>query len=199
MTSQKKLSANRCNAQRSTGPKSAGGKARSRYNAVKTGLHATQRPLPNEDLKAYGKLSRRLTKRYAPEDPVGELIVDQILGHIWRIQRLERAEKAYFEAIEEARSIRQARFACVVNVAFTESPPRVGETPKVQLLSDKRNARERPNSEAQLFDDLDGIFLEAAISRNEGTPLRYLSKQRSAHMHEIFWLEGELNRRRRAY
>ena len=191
MTSEMKLLANRSNAKKSTGPKTERGKARSRFNAMKTGLHANHRPLPAEDHKAYQKLSRRLVKLYGPQDPVEEIIVDQILGAIWRVGRLERAEKAYLLAIDRTRRNRQGQFDLSLKVVvtgdkvFNYSPSKITPLPNEKFC------------QAEIIDGLDDTFLEAAINRAEKEPLRYLRKQRSAHLDELLCLEDEFNRRRR--
>lgn len=191
MTSQKKLSANRLNTKKSTGPKTERGKARSRYNALKAGIYANHRPLPDEDYQAYKTLSRRLTKRYGPEDPVEEIIVDHILGAIWRVARLERAEKAYLLEIEKGRSHRQACFDFVLNPLIIENKSCAHESSTFQFRSNANSLQ------AEIINALDGTFLEATISRMEVHPLHYLMEQRSAHLQEIFWLEDKLERRRR--
>jgi len=191
MTSQKKLFANRLNAKKSTGPKTERGKARSRYNALKSGLHASHRPLPAEDHKAYQKLSRRLIKLYGPQDPVEEIIVDQILGAIWRVGRLERAEKAYLLAIDRTRSHRQEQFDLSLKVVVTGDKVFNHGSSQFEPLAEKRFCQ------AEIIDGLDDTFLEASINRAEKEPLRYLRKQRSAHLDELLCLEDEFNRRRR--
>ena len=49
MATSKQNQANRQNAQRSTGPRSAEGKAASRFNALKTGIDAKAQVIPGED------------------------------------------------------------------------------------------------------------------------------------------------------
>jgi len=191
MTSEKKLLANRSNAKKSTGPKTPRGKARSRYNALKNSLHANYRPLPQEDHEAYRRLSRRLKKLYAPNDPIEEIIVDQILGAIWRVGRLERADKAYLLEIEKSRSHRQACFDFVLDPLIIENKSCAHENSTFQFRSNANSLQ------AEIINDLDGTILEATISRAEMHPLNYLMEQRSAYLQEIFWLEDKLERRRR--
>ena len=197
MTSQKKLCSNRLNAEMSTGPKTAQGKARSRYNALKTGIYAIHRPLPGEDHEAYRRLSRRLMKRYAPTDPVEELLVDQILGHIWRVGRLERAEKAYLQAIDETRCNRQSRFDVALNALISREENFTQDTSKIRLLSNAHFTFRNGHFEEEVGDNLGGALLEASISRDETQPLVGLMVQRSALLDEILWLEGKLEAQRR--
>ena len=62
-TSSKRVEANRRNAARSTGPRSAAGKDRSRFNAVKHGMAAKLPVLPGEDARGLPRPPRRLDRR----------------------------------------------------------------------------------------------------------------------------------------
>ena len=59
MASEKQVMANRANAKRSTGPKTAAGKALSRMNAHKHGLTAQTIAIGDEDPKAFDLLTAR--------------------------------------------------------------------------------------------------------------------------------------------
>jgi len=68
--SEAQINANRLNALRSTGPKTAEGKARSRCNALKHGLTGEGVALPNEDA---AEVERRFVAMNAEMGPSGEL------------------------------------------------------------------------------------------------------------------------------
>ena len=71
MTSEKQIKANRNNAQKSTGPKTAEGKEIVRYNALGHGLRAeTVLLLPGEDSEELSNLSEQLRTEL---EPVGAL------------------------------------------------------------------------------------------------------------------------------
>ena len=57
MTSQKQIAANRRNAAKSTGPKTAEGKQVTRLNALKHGLQAEHVVIPGEDPEEFEALS----------------------------------------------------------------------------------------------------------------------------------------------
>ena len=61
VVSERKKAANRANAQKSTGPKTAEGKARSRLNAVTHGLCAVVIEIPGEDRELLEKRVRGTT------------------------------------------------------------------------------------------------------------------------------------------
>ena len=78
MVSQRQLEANRANAKRSTGPKSASGKARSRLNAVTHGLTSRQLVVGAEKPEDFDALREAL---FADLEPSGALqceLVDEI-------------------------------------------------------------------------------------------------------------------------
>lgn len=90
-----KLDANRRNAQMSTGPRSATGKARSSRNALKHGLTAvTWTVLPDENAGQYTALLDRLTEDLAPANEVERLLVERIAQLTWRLHRAGRLETA---------------------------------------------------------------------------------------------------------
>jgi hypothetical protein len=197
MTTEKKIAANRRNAQKSTGPKSGRGKSLARFNALKSGLYAASRLLPGEDHGAYRRLSKRLLERFQPTDPIEELIVDQILSNIWRIQRLERAERAYLEKVDEARSRRVTGSAVSCHCVAASRAGAVKFLPGAEpargtgASSGDENACERGH-------DLGTIFLEATISQFESQPLVHISKQRRALLNDVLTGQGviESNRSR---
>ena len=96
MSSAARAAANKANAQRSTGPRSVEGKARSSMNAVKHGLLSRQPLLADEDPAEYDELRDRLVEALAPDGVHEELLVDDVVALLWRLQRLSRVEAALF-------------------------------------------------------------------------------------------------------
>lgn len=70
MSTDAQVRANRTNAQRSTGPRTAAGKAASRLNALKHGVLAKHVVLPNEDAEEFDALKAGV---YQQLQPLGEL------------------------------------------------------------------------------------------------------------------------------
>ena len=109
--SPQKLAANRANAQHSTGPQTAEGKAKSRFNAVKYGLTSRYFPTLLQENSAwaqtYQDLRRNLYVHFAPEGPIEEMLVDKMVVETIRYSRLLSAEQhpqvvetsAYWEAL----------------------------------------------------------------------------------------------------
>src|SRR5262245_19648935 len=85
---------NRRNAQKSTGPKTAEGKARCRFNALKHGLTARTAVLPGEDPEAYEARLDGWTAGLRPANDVEGFLVEQAVRLSWQIDRADRAETA---------------------------------------------------------------------------------------------------------
>ena len=90
-TSSRRAEANRKNAQKSTGPKTAEGKARSRFNAVKHGMRAATPVLPGEDKAAFDARLERWAKDLAPRDDVEQFLVKRAVELSWQLERADRA------------------------------------------------------------------------------------------------------------
>jgi hypothetical protein len=94
--SEKVFAANRRNTLRSTGPRTAKGKAVSRMNVVKHGILSTEvvvqglRVQERED--EFQALRERCWQSLAPVGPVEEMLVDRIVTAQWRLRRALMAE-----------------------------------------------------------------------------------------------------------
>jgi hypothetical protein len=79
--SDRKLKANRANAQKSTGPKTQRGKAISRFNALKHGLLAKQAIMADGEVNAdLVELMESLREKYGRNDVTVELLLDSLLA-----------------------------------------------------------------------------------------------------------------------
>ena len=96
MSSPARVKANRLNAQRSTGPRTVAGKAKSSLNATKHGLLSRQPLLADEDPADCDELHDRLVEALSPDGAIEELLVDDAVALLWRLQRLHRVEVALF-------------------------------------------------------------------------------------------------------
>lgn len=98
MTSERQMAANRANALRSTGPKTAKGKAAIRLNALRHGLLARDVVLPEEDADAFEELRNQVRASLSPIGPIEEFLIDQIVNAMWRLRRLAQAEALLFHS-----------------------------------------------------------------------------------------------------
>ena len=91
--SAKRLAANQANAKKSTGPRTAAGKGRSRFNAVKHGLTASVGLLPGENGMALHDLSAAVHADLRPRGQAEAVLVDQYVSIAWKLRRLGAAER----------------------------------------------------------------------------------------------------------
>ncbi|HTA40972.1 MAG TPA: hypothetical protein VK789_00915 [Bryobacteraceae bacterium] len=94
--SEKQLEANRRNAQRSTGPRTAEGKARSSLNNLRHGLTGQITVLPEEDREAHDAFCDRLISGFQPETPIEEQLAHFIAEDAWRLNRIAAIENNIF-------------------------------------------------------------------------------------------------------
>jgi len=92
MSTQAQINANRRNAQKSTGPTSPDGKARSSLNALKSGIDAWSHIIPGEDPAELEALTARFLLHFHPSDPVQLSLVDALISAEWIQRRLRRIE-----------------------------------------------------------------------------------------------------------
>ncbi|MFL6463176.1 MAG: hypothetical protein ACJ73N_02045 [Bryobacteraceae bacterium] len=90
--SERRLAANHANAQKSTGPKTIAGKAKSSLNAVKTGLTGHTVLLPTDDAKAYQSHVERYREEFEPQGMLQEQIVQTLADLQWRLNRIPGLE-----------------------------------------------------------------------------------------------------------
>jgi hypothetical protein len=92
MPTDKQSAASRANAQKSTGPRSAEGKAASRFNALKHGIHAETQIMFDETPEDLAELAAEFHDHYRPADPNQRLLVDTLVNNEWRLRRMRRVE-----------------------------------------------------------------------------------------------------------
>ena len=92
MATPAQLTANRANAQRSTGPRSVEGKSVSRFNALKHGVDSTSITLPGEDSAAYQALADAYDQTYQPPTVIQRFLVDSMIRADWQKKRLQILE-----------------------------------------------------------------------------------------------------------
>jgi hypothetical protein len=91
-----KLEANRRNAQKSTGPRTAEGKALAARNATRHGLLSTEALLPDDDLAIFEAFAGALRAELAPGGELEGLMVDRVVACAWRLRRAGTVEAGAF-------------------------------------------------------------------------------------------------------
>jgi hypothetical protein len=118
MASSAQLSANRENAQLSTGPRTIEGKQASSRNSSRHGLTGTQIVMPGEDAAAYEELRSGMHFAHNPANDPERVLVDQIAANAWRLMRAQRVETAFLAKLAEGSENPDATIAA----AFVERP-----------------------------------------------------------------------------
>src|ERR1039457_431820 len=97
LMSEKQIEANRANAAKSTGPRTADGKAMSKMNGLKHGIFAREVVLRGRDRGERGRefqdLHRLYREHFAPVGPVEEMLVERMVTTHWRLHRVLIAER----------------------------------------------------------------------------------------------------------
>jgi hypothetical protein len=96
MATDSQITANRANAQLSTGPSSPDGKLKSSHNALKTGLTGRTILLPSEDAAAYEKFVALFEQKFRPGDDYEKHLVQTIADTEWRLLRVPTLETGYY-------------------------------------------------------------------------------------------------------
>ncbi len=99
MASVAQIQANRSNAQKSTGPRTAEGKATASHNAVKHGLLAEQVVIHGEDPAEFDLYRAGMLAELGPEGAVEEMLAERAVSLAWRLRRAERLQSAVFATV----------------------------------------------------------------------------------------------------
>ena len=92
MSSGKQIEANRRNGKLSAGPRTFEGKLIASKNATKHGLFSQDVLLPCEDSQAVADLGQRLKEELHPDGELELVLVERIVGLMWRLRRLGKIE-----------------------------------------------------------------------------------------------------------
>ncbi len=99
MSTKAQIKANQENAQKSTGPRTAQGKATVSHNAVKHGLFASEPVVLGED-QAEFKLHREgLLADWYPQGYMETILAHRIISLSWRLRRAERMQNHAIEIL----------------------------------------------------------------------------------------------------
>jgi hypothetical protein len=97
MRTAKQAAASRANGQKSPGPVTAEGKAKSRFNALKHGIHAETQIMFDESAEDLAAFAAELHEQHAPANPTERFLVDTLIHNEWRLRRLRRVEAALWQ------------------------------------------------------------------------------------------------------
>jgi hypothetical protein len=92
VSSPAQITANRANAQFSTGPRSVEGKAATSRNSLKFGVHAQSMLIPGEDPEELATLTADYHRDLQPQGAVETALVETLIRCDWMRRRLYRIE-----------------------------------------------------------------------------------------------------------
>ena len=99
MATPAQISANRINAQSSTGPRSVEGKAAASRNSLKLGLYAKSMIIPGEDPAELERLAASYHAKFEPVGPIEEELLDDIVRFAWMKRRFRTLEAEVFGSV----------------------------------------------------------------------------------------------------
>jgi hypothetical protein len=97
MATKAQVAANRRNAEKSTGPRTAEGKEVVAQNAVKHGLSGRVDVIKGEDQEQFERHREALLAELKPQGVVETLLAERAVGLSWRLKRVERMQNEVFE------------------------------------------------------------------------------------------------------
>ena len=97
MSTTAQINANRQNAQKSTGPWTAEGKAAVSQNAVKHGLFADEAVISGEDPAVYEDFHDKFFADLAPVGMTESVLAERVVSLSWRLKRAERMQNEVFD------------------------------------------------------------------------------------------------------
>jgi len=117
MATPAQITANRANAQKSTGPRSVEGKSASRFNALKHGIDAASIVIPGEDPADYDALAADYLSDSRPQSTFEAFNVQAMLRADWQKRRLQRVEADLFRTL-----LAESPGASLAAALLSESP-----------------------------------------------------------------------------
>ncbi len=111
MATKAQVDANRSNAQKSTGPRTAEGKATVAQNAVKHGLSGRVDVIRGEDQAEFDLHREGMLGELLPVGLRETMLAERVVGLSWRLQRVERMQNEVFDALLANKSTPLARLA----------------------------------------------------------------------------------------
>jgi hypothetical protein len=201
MATEAQTQANRMNAQRSTGPRTAAGKAVVAQNAVQHGLLGEQVVVEGEDRARYARHRDAMLRALGPIEEVEVTLAERLIGLSWRLQRVQRLQVQAFEALcagpgagpAEEGSDEELALGRIVVKDFSEGRvldrllmyERRLEHSLCRILGELRRERLFHNVEARTMDEgQPQVLLERLMGKLRDSPTATLRAERGCARYE---------------
>ncbi len=99
MASEAQVRANRLNAQKSAGPRTAEGKEKASQNSLKHGLFAREGVIRGEDREEYDMHREMLLEQLDPAGPLEAILAARVVDLSWRLRRAAQDQNEAFGAL----------------------------------------------------------------------------------------------------
>lgn len=99
LISEKQHQANRRNAQQSSGPKTPGGKAAIRFNALTYGLRTRATILEHENAAEYSQLWDELEADWQPQNRTERCYLETMVTSQWLLKRVAESERRIYDSL----------------------------------------------------------------------------------------------------
>lgn len=141
MTPIRKVTANKRNAQRSTGPKTPAGKAVARLNALSHGLRTASPVVPGEDAEVWEQFREAVVADLAPVGVLETELAGRVAALLWRLRRVQSFEAGVVTAASDF-AARHARGEGVV-APFGEGGPPTPAAVRAEVAATEGAIRDR--------------------------------------------------------
>jgi hypothetical protein len=101
MATESQVKANRKNALKSTGPRTAEGKEAASQNATKHGLRAKRDVIKTENQDEFVLFREKMIADISPDGAMEEMLAERIVSLSWRLKRAEHFQNAVIDALIE--------------------------------------------------------------------------------------------------
>ena len=145
MSTDAQLAANRANAARSTGPRTAAGKERAARNALRHGMSSKQLVVFDERAEDFARFNERMRAALAPADEFEEQLVERIVICQWRLRRTGRVEAAIING--GGRDFRRRGFPPSADAGFVDAPFRMDSLSRYEAALERSLQRAYLNLE----------------------------------------------------
>ena len=160
MTTQKQVAANRGNALKSTGAKTAAGKAVVAGNAVKHGILSSRILLDGEDADIYGQLRDEMMLALRPVGILEIALAEKIAAALWKQRRLTAAESASLELSRSAKlAVNRRAIKAAMGMDHTAPEVRAHELEPIGRV--EREDRKKCRKIIEEFQALDNEVLDS--------------------------------------
>jgi hypothetical protein len=179
--SEARLAANRANAEKSTGPKSQEGRARSSRNSFKHGLYSKQLVLPGEDPAELDQLKADLFTQHQPINSAEELLVNEMAEQYWRIRRFRLFEVKAWETPDQDQCLKMLsqiqRLMSAAERGFHKALAALRQSQKDRGFV-PTNLEQQPaeSPEPSLAEPRSGVQSTSALARKDAVPVGFVSQ-----------------------